>query len=82
MLYISTLEVDFSSKQIYLGVVEQFITDNNHCKDVHVTCANCRVVMKVIVRKCSVAFQAHYSIIIASTNVRTLSLLRCLEKFG
>ena len=48
MLCISTLEADFSSKQTYLGVVEQFITDNNHCKDVHVACANCRVVMKAL----------------------------------
>ena len=51
MLCISTLEVDFSSKQRYLGVVEQFITDNDNCEDVHVTCEHCRVVMKVIAMK-------------------------------
>ena len=49
MLCISTLEVDFSSKQTYLGVVEQFITENDHCRDV--ACENCRVVMKVNVIK-------------------------------
>ena len=49
MLYITTLEADFTSKQTFLGIVEQFIIENDHCKDVHVACENCRVVMKVIV---------------------------------
>ena len=53
MLYISTLEADFSSKQTYLGVVEQFVTENDHCKDGHEACenCNCRVLMKVIAMK-------------------------------
>ena len=42
MLCISTLEADFlkvsNKKQTYLGVVEQFITENDNCKDVHVVC--------------------------------------------
>ena len=53
MLCISTLEADFlkvsNKKQTYLGVVEQFITEND--KDVHVAYANCGVDMKVIVMK-------------------------------
>ena len=55
MLCISTLEADFlkvsNQKQTYLGVVEQFITENDNCKDVHVVCEHCGVVMKVIVMK-------------------------------
>ena len=53
ILCISTLESDFLkvSNQKYLGVVEQFITKNNNCKDVHVVCGHCGVVMKVIVIK-------------------------------
>ena len=58
MLCISTLEADFSLKQTHLGVVEQFITENDHCKDVHVH-------VKMV--ECSVDFQTHYSIIIART---------------
>ena len=42
MLCISTLEADFlkvsNQKQTYLGVVEQFIAENDNCKDVHVVC--------------------------------------------
>ena len=41
MLCISTLEADFSSQQTYLGVAEPYITENYHCKDVHVACENC-----------------------------------------
>ena len=55
MLCSSTLEGDFltvyNKKQTYLGVVEQFITENDNCKAVHVACENCGVVMKVIVMK-------------------------------
>ena len=55
MLCISTLEADFfnvsNQKQTYLGVVEEFITENDNCKDVHVACENCGVVMKIIVMK-------------------------------
>ena len=46
MICISTLEVDFFSKQTYLGVVEKFITENYHCKDV--ACENCGVLMKAL----------------------------------
>ena len=38
-------------KITYLGVVEQFITENDNCKDVHVACEHCGVVMKFIVMK-------------------------------
>ena len=55
MLCISKLEADFlkvsNQKQTYLGVVEQFITENDNCKDVHVVCGHCAVVMKVNVMK-------------------------------
>ena len=30
----------FQKKKL-LGVVEQFITENDYCKDVHVACGNC-----------------------------------------
>ena len=32
-------------------MVEQFITENDNCKDVHVVCGHCGVIMKVIVMK-------------------------------
>ena len=42
MLCISPLEADFlkvsNQKPTYLGVVEQFFTENDNCKDVHVAC--------------------------------------------
>ena len=49
MLCISILEAEFSSKQTYLRVMEQFITEKYQCKDVHIACENFRVGMKVIV---------------------------------
>ena len=55
MLCISTLEADFLKVSIqkltYLWVVEQFIMENDNCKDVHVACGHRGVVMKVIVMK-------------------------------
>ena len=55
MLCISTLEADLlkvsNQKQTYLGVVEQFITENDNCKDAHIVCAHYEVIMKVIVMK-------------------------------
>ena len=52
MLCMSTLEADFlkvsNQKRTYLGVVEQFITENDSCKDVHVACGHCGVVMKAL----------------------------------
>ena len=45
-----------NQKQTYLGVVEQFITENDNCKDVHVTCGHCGVVTKVIVMKALICF--------------------------
>ena len=32
-------------------MAEQFITENDNCKDVHVVCGHCGVIMKVIVMK-------------------------------
>ena len=60
MLCFSPLEADFlkvpNKKQTYLRVVEQCITENNNCKDVHVACEHCGVVMKVIVMKAMSCF--------------------------
>ena len=39
------------SKQTYLGVVAQFIMENDNCKYIHVACQNCRVFINVIVMK-------------------------------
>ena len=40
-----------NQEHTHLGVPEQFITANDNCKDVHVVCGHCGVVMKVIVMK-------------------------------
>ena len=37
-------------------MVEQFITENDNCKDVHVVCGHCGVIMKVIVMKALTCF--------------------------
>ena len=37
-----------NQKHTYLRVVEQFITENDNCTDVHVVCDNCGVVMKAL----------------------------------
>ena len=42
-----------NQNQRYLRVVEQFITENDNCKDVHVACG---LVMKVIVMKALSSF--------------------------
>ena len=58
-----------NQKQTYLGVVEQFITENDNCKDVHVVCGHCGVVMKVIVIKVLSCF--------ANTLPNTYSKVKC-----
>ena len=64
-----------SSKQTYLGVVEQVITENNHYQQV--ACKNCGgVIMKVIVMKLEMTCTPIILILIARTNVRTLSLIK------
>ena len=64
-----------SSKQTYLDVVEQVITENNNYKQV--ACKNGGgVIMKVIVMKLEMTCVPIILILIASTNVRTLSLIK------
>ena len=70
-----------SSKQTYLGVVEQVITENNNYQQI--ACTNCGgVIMKVIVMKLEMTCVPIILILIAMTNVRTLSLIKVSRKLA
>ena len=79
---IKLLELEgVSSKQTYLGVVEQVITDNNNYQQV--ACENCGgVIMKVIVMKLEMTCVTIILILIARRNVRILSLIKVSIKLA
>ena len=60
---------------MYFNFRNRFLikTNKHHCKDAHVACDNCRV--ESYCDENAVACQTHYSIIIARTNVKPLSIL-------
>ena len=76
---IGLLELEgVSSKQTYLDVVDHVITENNNYQQV--TRKNCGgVIMTVIVMKLEMTCVPIILILISRTNVKTLSIIRCLE---